>query len=64
MGGGGQCRHAHYMGHLGYVSGQTHPQGCIGRGGAPPPPSMAPSLCPDTVSFTPSATLNGMCNRQ
>ena len=33
-------------------------QGCIGRGGGDPPPSRA------TVPLTPSASLNGMCNRQ
>ena len=27
-------------------------------------PSRAPSLCPATVSLTPSASLNGICNRQ
>ena len=49
-----------------------HPQRCLGwRGGgtpplepAPPPLSRAPSLCPATVSLTPSAGLNGICNRQ
>ena len=30
----------------------------------PPPPSRAPSLRPATVSPTPSASLNGICNRQ
>ena len=30
----------------------------------PPPPSRAPSLCPATVPLTPSASLNGICNRQ
>ena len=29
-----------------------------------PPPSRAPSLCPATVPLTPSASLNGICNRQ
>ena len=28
------------------------------------PPSRAPSLCPVTVSLTPSASFNGICNRQ
>ena len=37
-------------------------QGCIGR--SPPLPSTAPSLCPATVPLTPSASLNGVCNRQ
>ena len=37
----------------------------IGKGGGnPPPPSRAPSLCPATVPLTPSASLNGICNRQ
>ena len=40
-------------------------QGCIVGGGYPlPPPSRAPSLCPATVPLTPSASLNGICNRQ
>ena len=30
----------------------------------PPPPSRAPSLRPATVSLTPSASFNGICNRQ
>ena len=30
----------------------------------PPPPSRAPSLCQATVSLTPSASFNGICNRQ
>ena len=35
------------------------------RGGTPPPPpSRAPSLRPATVPLTPSASLNGICNRQ
>ena len=34
-------------------------QGCIGRGGAPPPLSRAPSLCPATVSLNATARLNG-----
>ena len=33
-------------------------------GEVPPPPFGAPSLCPATVSLTPSASLNGICNRQ
>ena len=33
-------------------------------GKVPPPPSRPPSLCPATVSLTPSASLNGICNRQ
>ena len=28
------------------------------------PPSRAPSLCPATVPLTPSASVNGVCNRQ
>ena len=40
------------------------PQGCIGRGEAPPSPSRAPSLCPATVPLTPSASFNGICNRR
>ena len=39
-------------------------QGCIGKGGEPPPPSRAPSLCPATVSLAASAGFNGICNRQ
>ena len=35
-----------------------------GGRGTPPPPSTAPSLCPATVPLTPSASLNGICNRQ
>ena len=30
----------------------------------PPPPSRAPSLCPATVTLTPSAGFNGICNRR
>ena len=30
----------------------------------PPPPSRAPSLCPATVSLTPSASFSGIGNRQ
>ena len=30
----------------------------------PPPSSRVPSLCPAAVSLTPSARLNGICNRQ
>ena len=33
-------------------------------GGYPPPPSRAPSLCPATVPLTPSASINGIRNRQ
>ena len=38
----------------------------IGRGGGcpPPPPSRAPTLRPATVSLTPSAILDNICNRQ
>ena len=40
-------------------------QGCTTKRRAPlPPPSRAPSLCPATVPLTPSAGLNGICNRQ
>ena len=35
-----------------------------GEGPPPPPPSRAPSLRPSTVSLTPSASFNGICNRQ
>ena len=37
-----------------------------GGGGTPPSPplSRARSLCPPTVSLTPIASLNGICNRQ
>ena len=38
------------------------PSGCCSF--TPPPPSRAPSLCPATVPLTPSAGLNGICNRQ
>ena len=38
-------------------------QGCIGRRGGYRP-WRAPTLCPATVSLTPGASLNGMCNRQ
>ena len=34
------------------------------KGGRYPSPSRAPSLCPATVSLTPSASFNGVCNRQ
>ena len=34
------------------------------EGGEVPPPSRAPSLCPTTVPLTPSASLNGICDRQ
>ena len=44
--------------------GQRGGQGCIGRGGAPPPLSRAPSLCPATVSLNATARLNGVCNRR
>ena len=39
-------------------------QGWIGKGGggAPPSPSRVPSLRPATVSLTPSARSNGICN--
>ena len=43
-----------------YVTGRDALEGA----GVPPPPSRAPSLCPATVSLTPSASLNGICNRQ
>ena len=33
-------------------------------GEVPCPPFRAPSLCPATVSLTPSASLNGIRNRQ
>ena len=33
-------------------------------GEVPPPPSRAPSLCPATVSLTPSAGFSSICNRQ
>ena len=35
-----------------------------GPGRSPPPPSRARSRCPATVPLTPSASLNGICNRQ
>ena len=44
--------------------GVPPPQGCSGRGGRYPPPFRAPSLCPATVSLTPSARFNDICNRQ
>ena len=42
-------------------------QRCIGKGRRyppPRPPSRAPGLCPGNGSLTPSASLNGICNRQ
>ena len=56
------------------VRGATLPRAGLGmgvegrealeRGGAPPPlPGRAPSLRPPTVPLTPSASLNGVCNR-
>ena len=39
--------------------GQVPP--CAGN---PPPPSRAHSLCPATAPLTPSASFNGICNRQ
>ena len=45
--------------------GQPDPRDALEGGGVPPPPpSRAPSLCPATVPLTPSASLNGICNRQ
>ena len=39
--------------------------GMHSKGGRyPPSPSTAPSLCPATVPLTPSASLNGIRNRQ
>ena len=35
-----------------------------GEAAPTPPPSRAPSLCPATVSLTPSASFNGIYNRQ
>ena len=45
---------------------QPRPPGMHWKGGRypPPPPSRAPSLCPATVSLTPSASFDGICNRQ
>ena len=43
------------------------PPGMHWKGGRPPPPPQfckAPSLCPATVSLTPSGRLNGIFNRQ
>ena len=41
------------------------PRGMHWKGGRfPPPSSTAPSLCPATASLTPSASFNGICNRQ
>ena len=41
------------------------PRDALEGGEVPPPPSSrAPSLCPATVPLTPSASLNGICNRQ
>ena len=34
------------------------------EGGGGTPPSRAPSICPATARLTPSASLNGVCNRQ
>ena len=48
--------------------GETSAPGMHWKGGSftppPPAPSRAPSLCPATVSLTPSASFNGICNRQ
>ena len=44
-----------------------HPNRLGGRDalkGGEVPPSRPPSLCPATVPLTPSASLNGICNRQ
>ena len=43
--------------------GGVPPMCNIPSGYPPRPPSRAPSLCPATVSLTPSASLNGICNR-
>ena len=40
------------------------PRDALEGGEPPPPPSGAPSLRPATVPLTPSASLNGICNRQ
>ena len=50
----------------GRVAPPPPPPGMHWKGGGVPtfPPSRAPSLCPATVSLTPSARLNGICNRQ
>ena len=32
--------------------------------GNPPPSPQVPRLCPATVSLTPNASFNGICNRQ
>ena len=34
------------------------------KGGEVPPPPLRPSLCPGTVSLTPSASFNGTCSQQ
>ena len=50
---------------LGGSPGRTAAQGQRRTGlSPPPPPSRAPSLCPATVHLTPSASFNGICNRQ
>ena len=40
------------------------PRDALEGGRYPPPPFRAPSLCPATVPRTPSAGLDGICNRQ
>ena len=46
------------------VSPQLLARDALEGGGDPPHPSRALSLCPATVSLTPSARLNGICTRQ
>ena len=56
------------VGGWGLVRVQTRrvgPRDALGGGEVPPPPpTRAPSLCPATVALMPSASLNGICNRQ
>ena len=40
------------------------PRDALAGAEVPPPGSRAPSLCTATVSLTPSASVNGICNRQ
>ena len=47
------------------IQGDMPAPGMHWKGGRYPPPfSRTPSLCPATVPLTPSASFNGICNRQ
>ena len=45
-------------------SANPPPRDALEGGEVAPTPSRAPSPCPATVSLTPSAAFNGICNRQ